>query len=74
MTHSRRKALTDSRATVAGRPYRCGQGGLCMQGESVGSNSGVEPTTAYSTWGGSVVANDDFTEYHMCAHRFSPWS
>ena len=28
-----------------GRPFKCGDGGLCMKGEHVGSNSGVEPTT-----------------------------
>lgn len=53
-----------------GRPLKCGQGGLCMHGEHVGSNSGVEPTTGYSTWGGSVVPNADFSEYHMWASMF----
>ena len=53
-----------------GKPLRCGAGGLCMHGESVGSNSGAIPTTAIATWGGSVVANADYSEYHMYASMF----
>ena len=48
-----------------GGALKCGEGGLCMVGERVGSNSGVEPTTGYATWGGSVVSNPDFSEFHM---------
>ena len=49
-----------------GKPYKCGAGGLCMHGEAVGSKSGVAPTTAVATWGGSVVPDADFSEFHMC--------
>jgi hypothetical protein len=53
-----------------GQPSKCGLGGLCMRGEAVGSNSGVHPTTAVATWGGSVAPNEDFTEFHMYASMF----
>lgn len=53
-----------------GVPLKCGDGGLCMHGEHIGSNSGVAPTTAVATWGGSVVANADHSEYHMFASMF----
>ena len=57
-------------ALSMGQPYKCGEGGLCMHGQEVGSHSGVEPTTAFSTWGGSVVPSEDFSEYHMYASMF----
>ena len=50
-----------------GPPPPCGDGGLCMHGELVGSNSGATPTTGWGTWGGTVVANANFTEFHMYA-------
>lgn len=53
-----------------GAPKKCGEGGLCMHGEYISSNSGVAPTTAVATWGGSVVANAEFSEYHMYASMF----
>ena len=53
-----------------GRPFKCGEGGLCMHGERVGSNSGVEPTTGFATWGGSVVPNADHSQFHMFASMF----
>ena len=54
-----------------GNPTKCGEGGLCMHGELVdGSKNGVASTTGYSTWGGSVVANADFSMFHMYASMF----
>ena len=51
-----------------GSPLKCGEGGLCMHGEAVSSNSGVAPTTAYATWGRS----SQYRHYRSTAPPGSP--